>query len=152
MPNTGPSDGFAQHHDALLAELVQPFVEADAGGGLAFAGGCGAQRGHQDQLALGRLRVIDQVERQLGLGAAIGFDDLRIDTQGRAISAMGFICAFCAISRSEGKDMGAALNVRGRPPGKVQWSPPTKGEDRERDHACDTTPKPAFRSSSQKPG
>ena len=64
----GAQRGLAQADDRLLADLAEGVAEAHRGRGLALARGRGADRGHEDQLAVGlRLQRLDVVERNLGL-------------------------------------------------------------------------------------
>ena len=68
-----PKRRLAQRHDGFLADAVQAVAETDRGRGFAFAGRRRADGRHKDQLAvLVALDLIDEVERDLGLGPAIG--------------------------------------------------------------------------------
>jgi hypothetical protein len=87
---TGRAALHAEHRTERWVRAAPPWLflpslfslrEADAGGGLAFAGGRGAHGGDQDQLALRHLLLIDEVEGELGLGAAVGLDALRVDAE-----------------------------------------------------------------------
>ena len=70
-----PQARLAQADDRLLADLIERIAESDRGRGLAFAGGRRAQRRHQNQLAVGFvLQAVDEVEADLGLVMAVGFN------------------------------------------------------------------------------
>src|SRR6185295_4945339 len=64
---------FAQAHRGLLAEPVEAVAQADRGRRLALARRGGADRGDEDELAVGTsFEARDPVERYLALGAAVG--------------------------------------------------------------------------------
>jgi hypothetical protein len=65
----------AQADDGVLADPVEPVVEADRGRGLAFARRGRVDRGDEDQLAVGLVGLrLDPVHRDLGLEPAIGLE------------------------------------------------------------------------------
>ncbi len=69
----GPERGLAQRHDRLLADAVEAVSEADCRRRLALAGRRRVDGRDEDQLAvLVALDLVDVVERQLGLGPAVG--------------------------------------------------------------------------------
>ena len=72
-----------ERHDGLLADLAQAVCQADAGRGLAFARGRGGDGGHQDQLAVGGVRmVLEVVVVDLCLVVAVLLDVLLVDPEG----------------------------------------------------------------------
>ena len=78
----GPEARLAQADDRLLADGVEAVAQADRGRGLALAGRGRGDGGDQDQLAVGPLRLaVDEIERDLGLVAAIGIQLLRRDAE-----------------------------------------------------------------------
>ena len=79
---TGAQRRLAQADAGLLADPVQGVAQADAGRGLAFAGGRGRDRGDQHQLAGGfGLQAAIQVERHFGLVLAVMFQVVVSDAQ-----------------------------------------------------------------------
>ena len=77
LAEAGAEARFAQADHGAGASGVKRIAEADRGGGLALAGGGGADAGDQDQLA-GRAGAgrVHEVEADLGLVAAIRFQGL----------------------------------------------------------------------------
>ena len=63
--------GLPQSGDGLLANLAQAVGQTHRRGGLALAGGGGGDGGHQDQLAVLRLYLIQQLVIHFGLVPAI---------------------------------------------------------------------------------
>jgi hypothetical protein len=62
---------------AFLADAVERVTQTDDGGGFAFAGGCGADGGDQNQLAVGPLlQTVQIIQRYLGFVMAIGLQML----------------------------------------------------------------------------
>jgi len=74
MPNTGQAR-LSQTNHRLLADLVERIAEPDGRRRLAFACGCGAQGGDQNEFAVGLvLQGLDVVERDLRLVMAVILD------------------------------------------------------------------------------
>ena len=68
--------GLPQGGDGLLADLPQAVGQPHRGGGLALAGGGGGDGGHQDQLAVLRLYLIQKLVVHLGLVPAVALQVL----------------------------------------------------------------------------
>src|SRR5699024_9217690 len=87
--------GLAQAEHGLFAQRAQGVGQAHAGGGLALAGGGGADGGDKDQLARLAARF-GQAGVELGLVAAVGDDGGGVQAQargGRGDGAEGgFLC------------------------------------------------------------
>ena len=76
----GADGRFPQAENGFLAQTVEGVGQADAGGGLAFAGGSGVDGGNQDQLAGGGvLQPAVKVQGDLGLGLAVKLQMLLLD-------------------------------------------------------------------------
>ena len=97
-----PERGLAQADDGARSDAVERVAQAHGGGGLAFAGRRGRDRGHQHQLAVGPLgqRV------QPGLGDLADVAAARVERffgmpSASLIAWMGFSRAACAISMSD---------------------------------------------------
>jgi hypothetical protein len=81
MPKQGPIDG-PQADRGPLADAVQAVAQADAGGGLAFAGGRGRDRRDQHQLTGRRLlHPLVETQRDLGLVLAVVLQVLLVDAE-----------------------------------------------------------------------
>ena len=93
----GAQGGLTQAEHRLLAQCVHGIRQTHAGGGLAFAGGGGADGRDQDQLALGTV-ALGQLVVDLGLVVAVGDDALSLQAQlGRNLGDglhFGSLCNF----------------------------------------------------------
>jgi hypothetical protein len=76
--------GLTKAAHGLLADAVQSVREADRRRGLAFAGRCRADGRDEDQLAVRTgVECVDEIERELRFGGAVGNDGVGRDSEFR---------------------------------------------------------------------